>query len=83
VLGLADLAHHVVSSARVKVAKPDPRIYEIAAARAQAPVDRCLFVDDTLANVEAARVLGMTALHYRTPGDLSDTLSKMLSSDRS
>lgn len=79
-LGLADLAEHVVSSARVGVAKPDPRIYEIAAERAGVAMDQCLFVDDRLENIEAAAVLGMTGVHYREPADLRESLSSLLHS---
>ncbi|MFG1707891.1 HAD family hydrolase [Nonomuraea sp. M3C6] len=73
-LGLTHFADDVVSSARVGVAKPDRRIYEIAAERAGAAPERCLFVDDRLRNVEAARELGMTGLHYRTYQDLAAVL---------
>lgn len=74
-LGLADLADHVVSSARVGVAKPDREIYEIAAGLAGAAVDRCLFIDDRLENIEAAVALGMTGVHYREPADLHGPLA--------
>ncbi|WP_033311682.1 HAD-IA family hydrolase [Streptomyces iakyrus] len=77
-LGLSDLAHHVVSSARVGVAKPDREIYEIAAERAETAVERCLFVDDRLENIEAAVALGMTGLHYREPEDLRKVLALAL-----
>ncbi|CAM5378364.1 HAD-IA family hydrolase [Streptomyces griseomycini] len=77
-LGLADLADHVVSSARVGVAKPDRRIYEIAVRRAGVAADRCLFVDDRLENVEAATALGMTGLHYREPAGLRGALGSLL-----
>ncbi|MFD7263869.1 HAD-IA family hydrolase [Streptomyces sp. NPDC059874] len=73
-LGLSDLADHVVSSARVGVAKPDRGIYEIAAGRAGTAPERCLFVDDRLENVEAAAALGMTGVHYREPADLRGAL---------
>nr|WP_240973384.1 HAD-IA family hydrolase [Nonomuraea sp. FMUSA5-5] len=73
-LGLTYFADDVVSSARVGVAKPDPRIYEIAAERAGAAPARCLFVDDRLPNVEAARALGMTGIHYRSLQDLAEIL---------
>ncbi|MDI3409259.1 HAD family hydrolase [Streptomyces cavernicola] len=73
-MGLADLADDVVSSARVGVAKPDRVIYEIAAERAGVAVDRCLFVDDQLKNVEAAVSLGMTGVRYRGPADLHRAL---------
>ncbi|MGW1502189.1 HAD family hydrolase [Streptomyces mirabilis] len=74
-LGLTDLADHVVSSARVGIAKPDRRIYDIAVERAGVPAERCLFVDDTLENVEAAAALGMRTVHYRTPEDLRHALN--------
>jgi putative hydrolase of the HAD superfamily len=73
-LGLTYFADDLVSSARVGVAKPDPRIYEIAAERAGAAPSRCLFIDDRPANVEAARALGMTGVHYRTIDDLTAVL---------
>ncbi|MBB1247284.1 HAD-IA family hydrolase, partial [Streptomyces durbertensis] len=62
-LGIADLAHEVVSSARVGVAKPDRRIFRLAAERAGVPEGRCLFVDDRLENVEAAVACGMRGVH--------------------
>lgn len=77
-LGLADLADHVVSSARVGVTKPDREIYETAAERAGVPVHRCLFVDDQLQNIEAAMALGMTGVHYRGPEDLREALAVVL-----
>ncbi|WP_433431327.1 HAD family hydrolase [Nonomuraea sp. CA-141351] len=73
-LGLTHFADDVVSSARVGVAKPDRRIYEIAAERAGVEPERCLFVDDRLPNVEAARAIGMTGVHYRTYQDLAAVL---------
>ncbi|MEO3751979.1 HAD-IA family hydrolase [Streptomyces sp. B6B3] len=76
--GLADLADAVVNTARIGVAKPDPRVYAVAAARVGAAPHRCLFVDDTPANVTAAREAGMTALHYRRPGDLRHALAALL-----
>ncbi|MEU9719607.1 HAD-IA family hydrolase [Streptomyces sp. NPDC047976] len=74
-MGLTDLADHVVSSAREGVAKPDREIYAIAAERAGAAPERCLFVDDRLENVEAAEAFGMTGVHYRGPDDLRAALA--------
>ncbi|MFC1418424.1 HAD family hydrolase [Streptacidiphilus cavernicola] len=74
-LGLDDLADAVVNSSRVGVAKPDPRIYRIAAAEAGVPPERCLFVDDNEANVEAARALGMTGVVHTDPSDLRRALA--------
>lgn len=77
-LGLADLADGVINSSLVGVAKPDRRIYEMAAEKARARPDRCLFVDDREENVEAARELGMTAVLYRTVNDLEKALAGLL-----
>ncbi|MEU9114127.1 HAD-IA family hydrolase [Streptomyces sp. NPDC048483] len=77
-LGLADLADGVINSSRVGIAKPDRRIYEIAAHRAGARTDRCLFVDDRPENIEAAVALGMTGVHFRGAGDLRTALAPLL-----
>ncbi|GII54359.1 hydrolase [Planotetraspora thailandica] len=76
-LGLAYFFDEVVSSARVGAAKPDPRIYQIAAERAGANPQRCLFVDDRAENAEAAVALGMTGLLYREVADLQRALAPL------
>ena len=63
-LGLGRYVDAIVGSARLGVAKPDPGIYLAAAAEAGVPPERCLFVDDSAANVAAARALGMTGHHF-------------------
>ena len=45
--------------------KPEPRIYEILLERLGAGPAGCLFVDDVEVNCEAARGLGMEAVHFR------------------
>ncbi|WP_037605247.1 HAD-IA family hydrolase [Streptacidiphilus rugosus] len=77
-LGLDDLADHVVNSSVVGVAKPDEAIYRLAARRAGAAPERCLFVDDSEVNVEAARTLGMTAVLHRETADLRRALEPIL-----
>ena len=56
----------VVDSAFVDARKPDPEIYELTLERlgGVAP-ERCLFIDDIEHNIDAARELGMHAVHYR------------------
>ena len=77
-LGLNSLVDDVVSSAVLGVVKPDRRIYEVAAERVGAAVDRCLFVDDRQENVDAAVALGMTGVLYRRPDDLEAALGPVL-----
>ena len=47
--------------------KPDPPIYELTIERLGDEITpaECLFVDDVLVNIEAARRLGMSAVHFR------------------
>jgi putative hydrolase of the HAD superfamily len=56
----------VVDSAYVGMRKPDAAIYELTLDRLGGPTaQECLFIDDLLPNIEAARDLGMTAVHFR------------------
>lgn len=59
---LASRIDEAVFSCSVGVAKPDPRIYRIAAERLGVETSECLFVDDQPGFVEGARVAGMDAL---------------------
>jgi putative hydrolase of the HAD superfamily len=60
-----ELFEVVVDSAFVGCRKPDPQIYEIVLERIGLEGDQCLFVDDVEGNCEAARELGMAAVHFR------------------
>jgi epoxide hydrolase-like predicted phosphatase len=55
----------VVDSAFVGMRKPDREIYELTLERlGDVEAAECLFVDDVDVNCEAARALGMQAVHY-------------------
>lgn len=56
----------VVLSCEIGVAKPDPKAYVIAAERLGTLPKECLFVDDQARNVDAAEVLGMRGIVYKT-----------------
>jgi glucose-1-phosphatase len=57
----------VTISGEEGVMKPETAIYRIALGRAGARPEEALFVDDSLENVEAARSIGMQAVHFRKP----------------
>lgn len=63
-----------VLSFEVGVMKPDPRIYEEALKRAEAPASSCVFVDDIEENIRAAAELGLQTIHYRPDTDLEREL---------
>jgi len=71
-LGLDEVVDAVVNSSRIGAVKPDPQIYLHAAEVGAAKPERCLFVDDTAANVAGAEAVGMTALLYTGTGVLPE-----------
>ena len=53
-----------VFSYEVTCSKPDPRIFQIAIERCALEPARTFFIDDNLANIDAARALGFQTHHY-------------------
>jgi putative hydrolase of the HAD superfamily len=67
-LPLDEIFELIVDSAWVGMRKPDPAIYLLTVERLADGLEppECLFVDDNEPNVEAARELGMAAVHFRS-----------------
>lgn len=59
--GLAGAFDVIFNSARIGMAKPDPEAFRTVAAALGTTPERCLFVDDTVPNVEGSRAAGMQA----------------------
>jgi putative hydrolase of the HAD superfamily len=59
-----DLFEVVVDSSEVGMRKPDPRIYLLTCERLGVPPTASVFVDDNRDNVEAARAVGIEAVHF-------------------
>ena len=64
-LRLHHLFDDVISSAVVGMAKPERRLYRLAAERLGLAPDECVFIDDREDNVAAAREVGMQGIHFR------------------
>jgi epoxide hydrolase-like predicted phosphatase len=64
-LPIDEVFEDVVDSAFVGMRKPEPEIYELALTRLGVDAEACAFVDDTAVNVDAARALGLHAVHFR------------------
>jgi 2-haloacid dehalogenase len=64
----------IVVSGEVRLAKPDPRVFQLAVERNRLDPARTLFVDDSQVNVEAARSIGLHALHFRGAETLREDL---------
>jgi 2-haloacid dehalogenase len=65
----------VVVSAHERVIKPDPAIYHILLQRYGLAAPDCIFIDDSAKNIEAARGVGMKAVHFVEPIDLRSELA--------
>jgi len=71
----------VVDSAFVGMRKPEPAIYDLTLERlGGGRPETCLFVDDIDVNCDAARALGMTAVHFRDNEQAIPEIQKALSS---
>lgn len=53
-----------INSAKEGIKKPDPKIFLLACKKLDAKPEECLFMDDSLENVEAAKKLGMKIIWW-------------------
>jgi putative hydrolase of the HAD superfamily len=64
---LEEIFDDAVISAEVRMHKPEPEIYRLAAERLGVPPEACLFIDDLRENCEGAEAVGMTAIRHKVP----------------
>ncbi len=66
-------------SAKLKLIKPDAQIFEFILTKNQIKAENCIFLDDSLANVTAAKELGFTTIkvinYQQAIDDLTDLLA--------
>lgn len=60
----------MIVSGEVGLVKPDPAIYRLTLERLGCQAGECVFIDDSLPNVETARRLGFHAIHFQSPQQL-------------
>jgi 2-haloacid dehalogenase len=72
-----DWFEDIIISGAVKLVKPDPRIFELLLKRIQRPAEACVLIDDSRANIEVARQLGMQTIHFQSPEQLVVELGEM------
>jgi 2-haloacid dehalogenase len=73
---LFDLLDQVVLSGEVGYNKPEPEIYQITLERIDRPANECLFIDDSLANIQQAQRMGFQTIHFESPDQLKETLER-------
>lgn len=74
---------HVIVSADINIAKPDPLIYSLAAKRLGVSPEECVFVDDNKSHLVPARQLGMRTVLFRDSEQARLELEKILANPES
>lgn len=67
----------LIISGEHKLIKPDPAIFHLTLKRIHRTAAECLFIDDSLPNIETARSLGIQTIHYQSPTQLNNELSRL------
>lgn len=72
-----DLFDDMVISGAVGFVKPEPEIYRIMLDKIQSPAQECLFIDDSLPNIQQANTMGFITIHFQSPAQLEDELKRL------
>jgi glucose-1-phosphatase len=75
---ILDYFDDVIISAEIGVAKPDPRIYDLAVRRLEVVPEKAVFVDDFIENIESARQSGLYTVHFRSSEQARAELDALL-----
>ncbi len=67
----------MVISGQVGFVKPDPAIYTVLLEKIGKPADACLFIDDSLANIQQAKRMRFVTIHFTSPAQLEAELTQM------
>jgi len=73
-----ELFETIIVSGEHKLIKPDPAIFNLTLKLINHKAEECIFIDDSLPNIETARKLGFHAIHYQSPTQLKTPLRGVL-----
>lgn len=71
-----DLFDDMVISGAVGFVKPEPEIYHIMLDKIGRPAQECLFIDDSLPNIQQANKIGFATIHFQSPAQLEEELKQ-------
>jgi beta-phosphoglucomutase len=71
----------VVSMEDTQRGKPDPQVFQVAAAKLEVPPDHCLVLEDAVAGVQAAKAGGMKCIAVSFVGHHSEDALKKAGAD--
>ena len=66
-----------IVSGQIGLIKPEPAIFQYTLNRIGRAAGECLFIDDSLPNIETAQRLGLIAIHFRSPAQLQRDLQNL------
>ena len=75
--GFFDLFDDFVISGAVGQVKPDPEIFQIMLEKIGKPAEECLFIDDSLTNINQAQKMGFGTIHFQSPEQLAAALHEL------
>jgi len=67
----------MVISGAVGFVKPEPEIFHLMLEKIGRPAHECLFIDDSLSNIEQANKIGFETIHFESAGQLEAELNHM------
>ena len=72
-----NLFDEIILSGKVKLIKPDPAIFNLTLKKINRPVSECLLIDDSDANIIAAKKLGFATIQFQSPKQLRTELLQL------
>lgn len=72
-----DLLDDIVISGEVGSIKPEPEIFEIMLRNIGKPANQCLFIDDSLTNIQQAQKMGFATVHFESAEQLENELKHL------
>jgi 2-haloacid dehalogenase len=66
-----------IISGEHKLIKPDPAIFHLTLQKIKRQAEECLFIDDSIPNIETAASLGFQTIHYQSPAQLRSALKNL------
>lgn len=73
-----DIFDDMIISGEHKLIKPDPAIFHLTLKKIKREAHECLFIDDSLPNIETANQLGFNTIHFQFPEQLEEDLKTYL-----
>lgn len=67
----------ILISGEVKLAKPDPRIFLLLLNKIGREASECVYIDDSLENVEVSKQIGFQPIHFRSAEQLKRNLAEL------